>query len=123
MNLKAARIRRLEYPELHEQGHSPARHKQMQKFVVNNSAAVFEYGERYFTGIVQRDRKDASGIRAYLDKKIYPRLAERALKDVIGADVQAFVFRKRDGGHPAAAGQLRNLLKRMFDYTMANGLV
>ena len=37
------------------------------------------------------------------------------------ADVQSLVFRKRDGGHPAAAGQLRNLLKRMFDYAMANG--
>ena len=45
------------------------------------------------------------------------------MKDVTSGDIQTLVFRKRDGGHPAAAGQLRSLLKRMFDYAVANGLV
>lgn len=123
LSLKAARVRRLEYEELRDKGHSPARHKQAQKFVLASTTTAFEFGERYYNEIVKRDRKDPSGIRAYLDKEIYPRFAERALRDITPADVQSLVFRKRDGGHPAAAGQLRNLLKRMFDYAMANGLV
>jgi len=42
---------------------------------------------------------------------------------VTPADVQAIVFRKRDGGAPASAAQIRNLLKRMFEYAMANGVI
>lgn len=60
------------------------------------------------------------GIRTYLDNDIYPRFADRPVKDITPADIQSLVFRKRDGGHPAAAGQLRSLLKRMFDYAAAN---
>jgi len=33
-------------------------------------------------------------------------------------DVQSIIFRKRDGGFEAAAGQLRGLLKRVFDYAV-----
>ena len=123
LSLKAARTRRMEYEELLVQGHSPARHKQAQKFAIKNTTTLFEFGERYFKEIVQRDRKDPSGIRTYLDKDIYPRFADRPVKDITSADIQSLVFRKRDGGHPAAAGQLRSLLKRMFDYAVANGIV
>jgi hypothetical protein len=42
---------------------------------------------------------------------------------VTPADVQAIVFRKRDGGAPSSAAQIRNLLKRMFEYAMANGVI
>lgn len=123
VNLKAARVRRLEYETLRAEGHSPARHKQAQKIAIKSTTTMFEFGERYFREIVQRDRKDPSSIRAYLDKEIYPKFSERPVKDITMADVQSLVFRKRDGGHPAAAGQLRSLLKRMFEYAMANGLV
>ncbi len=123
LSLKAARSRRIEYEEVLTQGHSPARHKQAQKFALASTATVSEFGERYFAEIVQRDRKDPSGIRAYLDKEIYPNFSDRPLKNITAADVQSLVFRKRDSGYPASAGQLRNLLKRMFDYAVANGLL
>ena len=42
----------------------------------------------------------------YLDEEIYPRLTQRTLKDLTFAEVQGLVYRKRDGGHPAAAGQI-----------------
>lgn len=123
LSLKAARTKRTDYEELLVQGHSPARHKQAQKFAIKNTTTMFEFGERYFKDIVQRDRKDPSGIRSYLDKDIYPRFADRPVRDITAADIQSLVFRKRDHGHPAAAGQLRSLLKRMFGYALANGLV
>ncbi|HEY4011368.1 MAG TPA: integrase arm-type DNA-binding domain-containing protein [Acidobacteriaceae bacterium] len=123
VSLKAARKRRDEYAEMLAHGKSPAAHKQAAKVALADTTTVFEFGERYFKEIVQRDRKDPSGIRSYLDKDIYPRFADRAVKDIAPADVQSLVFRKRDNGHPAAAGQLRSLLKRMFEYAVANGLV
>lgn len=90
---------------------------------LSETTTVYEFGERYFKEIVSRDVKDPTGVRRYLEKEIYPRFGQRAMKDMTPADVQGLVYRKRDGGHPAAAGQLRNLLKRMFDYAVANGLL
>ena len=105
-------------------GKSPARHKQAEKYAMAHTTTVFEFGERYFNEIVQRDCKDPRPIRRYLDKEIYPRLADKAVRDsVTPAEVQAIVFRKRDGGAPSSAAQIRNLLKRMFEYAMANGVI
>ena len=109
-NLQAARKKRDEYAEMLAHGKSPARHKQAEKFAVARTTTVFEFGERYFTEIVQRDCKDPTPIRRYLDKEIYPRLAEKPVRDVTSSDVTAIVFRKRDGGAPASAPQIRNLL-------------
>jgi integrase len=122
-NLQAARKKRDEYAEMLAHGKSPARHKQAEKYAVAHTTTVFEFGERYFSEIVQRDCKDPRPIRRYLDKEIYPRLAEKAVRDVTPSDVTAIVFRKRDGGAPASAAQIRNLLKRMFEYAMANGVI
>ena len=38
-------------------------------------------------------------------------------------DVQALVYRKRDNGRIAAAMQLRNVIKQMFDYAIETRLV
>ena len=122
-SLQAARTKRDEYAEMLAHGKSPARHKQAEKFAVAHTTTMFEFGERYFTEIVQRDCKDPRPMRRYLDNEIYPRLAEKALRDITPAEVQSIVFRKRDGGAPSSAGQIRNLLKRMFEYAISNGLV
>ncbi len=123
ISLVAARKRREEYAEMVANGRSPARHKQAEKLALASTTTVFEFAERYFREIVERDCKDPKPIRRYLDNEIYPRLAEKAVREVTSADVQAIVFRKRDGGAPAAAAQIRNLLKRMFEYAMANGII
>ena len=123
ISLVAARKRREEYAEMVAHGRSPARHKQAERLALASTTTVFEFAERYFREIVERDCKDPKPIRRYLDNEIYPRLAEKAVREVTSADVQAIVFRKRDGGAPAAAAQIRNLLKRMFEYAMANGVI
>jgi integrase len=122
-SLQAARKKRDEYAEMLAHGKSPARHKQAEKYAVAHTTTVFEFCERYFEEIVERDCKDPKPIRRYLDKEIYPRLADKPVRDITPADVQAIVFRKRDGGAPSVAAQIRNLLKRMFEYAMANGLI
>jgi hypothetical protein len=117
--LSAARKMRDEYAVMVEQGKSPAKHKQEVRYAMAQSTTVFEFGQRYVDEIVKRDRKDPQQIQAYLDNDIYPRLAGNAMKDVTPSDVQTIVFRKRDGARrpqPSSAAQIRNLIKRMFEY-------
>ena len=49
---------------------------------------------------------------------LYPPLGNRRLAEVTAFDVQQIVFRKRDNGFEAAAAQIRNLFKRLFDYAI-----
>jgi integrase len=84
---------------------------------------VKDFGDRYFKEQVVPNWKDPKSIRRYLDNEIFPAFGERTLKDVNALDVQALVYRKRDNGRIAAAMQLRNVLKQMFDYALELQLV
>ena len=79
---------------------------------------VRDFGERYFKEQVVPNWKDPKSIRRYLDNEIFPDLGDKTLKDVNALDVQALVYRKRDNGRIAAAMQLRNVIKQMFDYAI-----
>ena len=67
------------------------------------TTTVFEFGERYFTEIVQRDCKDPRPIRRYLDKEIYPRIADKAVKDMTSG--------RRPGNRLPQAGRRRTGLR------------
>ncbi len=62
-------------------------------------------------------------LRRYLEKEIYPAFGNRPIREITAQDVQRLVFRKRDNGFESAAAQLRNLLKRVFDYALVCGVV
>ena len=77
-----------------------------------------EFGERYLREQVDKNWKDPSNERRNLEKGFFPEFGDRLLKDITAVDVQLVVYRKRDGGHPAAAICLRNTIKRMYDYAV-----
>ena len=87
ISIKAARKRRDEYAEMLAQGKSPSAHKRAVKVALFEAMSIHEFGERCFKEIVCRDVKNPSGIRRYLDKEIYPRLAERTLKDLTPTEI------------------------------------
>ena len=122
LSLKAARAKRDALATTVAQGQSPAKQKQLHKVALANETTVREFGERYFTDVVTRDRKDTKILRRYLDKELYPAFGDRPLRNVAAADVQRIVFEKRDHGFPAAAADIRNLCKRMWDYALVRGL-
>lgn len=122
LSLKAARQKRDELSAMVVQGQSPARQKQLRKVALAAETPVREFGERYFTEQVTRDRKNTTIIRRYLDKEIYPVLGDKPVRLVTAADVQRVVFQKRDHGFEAAAADIRNLFKRMWDYAVVCGL-
>ena len=117
-SLKDARQRRDELAGVVAKGASPARLKQLRKVALAEETTVREFGERYFTDVVSRDRKNTTTMRRYLDKVIYPKLGDRRLREVTAADIQKIVFEKRDHGFPAAAADIRNLCKRIWDYAI-----
>jgi integrase len=123
VSLKAARLKRDELAKAVHQGESPARQKQLEKFAMANATSVFDFSERYFKEVILRDLKKPKQIRRYLEKEIYPAFGSMPIKDVSAQDVQRLVFRKRDNGFEAAAAQIRNLLKRIFDYAIVCGLI
>ena len=104
-------------------GISPARQKQLEKVAMANASTVKEFSERYFTEVIAKNRKDATQLRRYLEKEIYPAFGNRPIREITAQDVQRLVCRNRANGFESAAAQLRNLLKRVFDYALVCGVV
>ena len=123
LSLKDARSTRDEFAMAVFKRESPARQKQLEKVALANATSVKDFCERYFQEVILKDRKDAVQLRRYLEKEIYPAFGTLSMRDVTAQDVQRLVFRKRDNGFEAAAAQIRNLVKRIFDYAVVCGLV
>jgi integrase len=123
VSLREARHKQDELAAMVFSGESPARQKQLEKFALANSTSVQEFAERYFTEVIQKHRKNPIQLRRYLQNEIYPAFGGMPLREVTAQEVQRLVFRKRDNGFGAAAAELRNLIKRIFDYAIVYGLV
>jgi integrase len=123
LTLKNARLKRDEAAQAVALGQSPAKKKQLAKVAGPENATVAEFAERFFRDIQQRDRKDSTMPRRYLDKDILPHIGAKPVKDITAEDVRSVVWRKKDQGFDAAAGQVRGLLKRMLDYAVTCGLL
>ena len=120
--LKAAREKRNELAVQVSRGVSPAeeKKKEREKSTTGDSKnpTVQEFGERYLKEQVDKNWKDPSNEHRNLEKGFFPEFGDRLLRDITAVDVQLVVYRKRDGGHPAAAICLRNTIKRMYDYAV-----
>jgi integrase len=123
MTLKAARQRRDELAARVAHGESPATEKKLARAGLSGSTTVREFAERYYREQVIPNWKDPKHIRRYLDNDVLPAFGTKAIKDVDALDVQTLVYRRRDNGRVASAMQLRNVIKRMFDYAVETRLV
>lgn len=123
LTLKNARIKRDEAAEAAAMGRSPAQQKQLAKVAAADATTVADFGERYFREIVAKDRKNVSLPRRYFDKSVVPAIGAKPMRDVTTEDVRAIIWSKKDQGFDAAAGEVRGLLKRLFDYGLTAGLV
>ncbi len=122
LSLKLARKLRDERATQVALGQSPAQQKQLAKTAAADATTVAEFGERFFREVVAKDRKNVSIPRRYFDKSILPAIGTKPVRDVTTEDVRAIIWRKKDEGFDAAAGEIRGVLKRMFDYALTAGL-
>jgi integrase len=123
LTLKNARIKRDVAAQAAEMDKSPARQKQLAKQAAADATTVSEFGERFFREIVAKDRADVTIPRRYFDKAIVPAIGSKPVRDVTTEDVRAIIWKKKDEGFDAAAGNIRGVLKRLFDYSITAGLV
>jgi integrase len=123
LTLKNARLKRDEAAQAVAMGKSPAAEKQQAKVAAAESTTVSEFAETFFREMVQKDRKDTKTPRRYLDKVILPAIGSKQVRAVTTEDARAIIWKKKDEGFDAAAGQVRGILKRLFDYAMTAGLV
>ena len=123
LTLKNARAKRDQAAQAAAMGTSPAGQKQLAKVAAGDATTVAEFGERYFRDVVNKDRQDTTIPRRYFDKAIVPAIGAKPVRDVTTEDVRAIIWKKKDEGFDAAAGNIRGLLKRLFDYATTCGLV
>jgi integrase len=123
LTLKNARLKRDEAAQLVAMGQSPAQKKQRDKIAGPEDTTVAEFAERFFKDIQERDRKDSTMPRRYLEKDIIPHIGEKPIKEITAEDVRSVIWKKKEQGFDAAAGQVRGLLKRMLDYAVTCGLL
>jgi integrase len=123
LTLKNARKKRDEAAEAAAMGQSPARQKQLAKVAAADTTTVAEFGERFFKEVVAKDRKDLTIPRRYFDKAIVPAIGTKPVREVTTEDVRSIIWKKKDEGFDAAAGTVRGVLKRLFDYAITGGLV
>lgn len=122
LTLKNARVKRDQAAQVVALGKSPAQHKQLAKLAATESTTVAVFGERFFKEVVAKDRKDISIPRRYFDKSILPVVGDKPVREVTTEDVRAIIWKKKDEGFDAAAGEIRGVLKRLFDFAMTAGL-
>ena len=90
---------------------------------LKSDSLLAEFAERFFKDIQSRDRKNVTMPRRYLEKDILPHIGSKSIRDITAEDVRSVIWRKKEQGFDAAAGQVRGLLKRMFDYALTCGLI
>jgi integrase len=122
LTLKNARIKRDDAAQAAAMGTSPAQQKQLAKVAAADATTVTEFGDRFFREIVAKDRQNLTSPRRYFDKAILPAIGTKPVRDVTTEDVRSIIWRKKDEGFDAAAGEIRGVLKRLFDYALTCGL-
>ena len=123
LSLKNARIKRDEAAQAAAKGTSPAQEKQLAKVAAAATVTVADFGDRFLREVVTKDRKNLAIPRRYFEKSIVPLIGIKAMRDVTTEDVRRVIWRKKDEGFDAAAGEIRGVLKRMFDFALTCGLV
>jgi integrase len=121
LSLKLARVLRGERATQVALGKSPAKLKREAKAA--DTTTVADFGGRFFREIVAKDRKDPKIPRRYFDKAIVPAIGTKVMRDVTTEDVRAIIWKKKDEGFDAAAGDIRGVMKRLFDYAQTCGIV
>ncbi|ALR08948.2 integrase [Xylella fastidiosa] len=123
LSLRNARLKRDEAASLVAMGTSPARQKQLAKVTAAHATTVRDFAERFFREIQSRDRKDSTMPRRYLDKDILPFVGDKPMREVTAEEIRSLIWRKKEQGFDATAGQIRGVLKRLCDYAVTCGLM
>lgn len=77
-----------------------------------------EFSKKYADRYIVEKIKNEKTMLAYLDNDILPFIGDYPIQQVSIAHVEKLVMRKLNQGFPASAHQIRQLVKRIFDYAL-----
>jgi integrase len=123
VSLAGARVKRNDLAAAIRAGSSPAEERRKQRQEMLQGITVKDFCERYLREVVTEVRKDPVPMRRYLERDVYPVMGAKPMSKVQTEHVRDLVFAIRDAGHGQAAVAVRNLLKRVWDYALACGVV
>ena len=122
LSLKQARLERDKRETMVALGQSPAAQKRLAKIAASSETTVEQFAERFFREVADKERKNTTDLHRYFEKSIRPAIGNKRVRDVTTDDVRTIIWRKKNEGFDAAAGVIRGLLKRLFDYAVTTGL-
>lgn len=123
ISLKDAREIRNENATKIAKGISPQQENKKAHKGYSKTVLFVEYGERYYSEVIKKDRKNPKTMFMYLHNDIFPMLGHLPISDIGIEHIRDTVWRKKEQGFDASANQVKGLLKRMFDYAVTLGLV
>ncbi len=122
ISLADARRQRDEWSAMVAKGESPKRAVQAAKVERLNTVSIF--AEAWIAEqLPGKSESYQTTMRRILDKDVLPWLGGMPLADVKPADVLELCDRIKSRGSPKIALLTRNVLKRMYDFAIARGLV
>lgn len=113
--LKRAEFERRRLRRRIANGENPAAIRRHQH-TAGKQPTVREFANRWMIEVVGKVRKHPEHVERLLAREVLPVFGRQHLSSVTAAEVQRIIFAKRDAGYPIAARNLRNTLKRMFEY-------
>ena len=120
LSLLEAREIRAELAKLVAKGINPTQKRKQDK-QKRPTLTIEEYGSEYYQEVVCRDRKNPEHILRYLTNDIYPKIGTIPVSKLTIEDVRRIVETKKVDS-PASAGQIRDLIKRLYDHAIAKGI-
>ncbi len=103
-------------------GISPIEQRKTERLRAECGLTVREFAEQFIERQVARVRKDATPIRRYFERDIYPVIGAKPFQAVTIDDLRGLILPRIDAGHEQSALAIRNLLKRFWDYALIRGL-
>jgi integrase len=81
------------------------------------------FAPKYLKDMVLDYGHNARPMERYLEREIYPALGKTPLNKISDEAVRNLIFAIKDRGSKCSARAVRDLLKRIFDYAEARGLI
>lgn len=122
LSLKNARKLRDDAAAKISMGSSPAQQKQLVKIAASEDTTLTQFADRFVREVQAKERKNIVMPLRYLEKDILPFIGEKRVCDITTEDARQVIWRKKDHGFDAAAGQVRGLMKRIMDYAVTCGV-
>jgi integrase len=121
--LAKARLRREELRVALAEGRSPVREKREAKQTAREHAqadnSVSSFTRFWFTEVAKKANKDPRNIKRYIEGDIVPVLGGKQLALVTPNDILSLCDKIKKRGADQSALQVRNILKRVYEYAIA----